>query len=349
MKKQGKVLLYFYVLIGVAILLASCQKAIQKNGSSVSVKTVRVGYFPNITHSQAIVGLKKGFFRDVLRQDVKIDSKTFNAGPEEIEALFAGEIDIGYIGPNPAINGYIKSDGKALRIIAGATSGGAALVVRKDAGIEKTADLAGKKLASPQLGNTQDVALRNYLGKNGLQTKNKGGEVEVLEVENPDILTLFQKKELDGAWVPEPWASRLAKEGGGKIFVDERDLWPDGDFVTANVIVRKEFLEQNPDLVKGFLRGHIAATEWVNQNKEEAKSILNAGIKEATGKSIADDVLDSSFARLEITYNPVKSSLFKSADAAYALGFIKSKNLSDIYDLSPLNEVLSEKGLGNIK
>jgi NitT/TauT family transport system substrate-binding protein len=283
-----------------------------------------------------------------LGSKIKIEAKTFNAGPEEIEALFADEIDIGYIGPNPAINGYIKSSGEALRVIAGATSGGASFVVRSDAGIKSAKNLSSKKLASPKLGNTQDVALRNYIVKNGLQTKDKGGQVEVVNAESADILTLFVKKEVDGAWVPEPWASRLVKEGSGKIFLDERKLWPKGEFITANIIVRKKFLDANPGLVKKWLKGHVEATSWINENKEEAKDILNAEIKVLTGKQLADDVLSSAFERLTVTNDPVKSSLFEAANSAFALGFIKSKDLKNIYDLNPLNNVLKEKGLEGI-
>lgn len=307
--------------------------------------TIRVGYFPNITHSQALVGLSKGTFAKSLGKDVTIETKVFNAGPSEIEALYAGEIDLGYIGPNPAINGYIKSKGEALRVIAGATSGGAVFVVRKDAGIEKPEDLAGKKLATPQLGNTQDVALRNYLRKNDLKLKTKGGTVDVQPVENPDILTLFVKKELDGAWVPEPWGARLVKEGGGEIFIDERKLWPKGRFVTANIIVRTEFLEEHPELVERWLAGHVETTEWINSNNSEARTLLNEEIKKLTGKSLADDVLADAFSRLKVTYDPIQSSLFESAEAAYNLGFIKEKNLKNIYDLELLNRVLKEKGL----
>ncbi len=340
-----RVLIILSLVLLAAVAITGCQKGANQasNQNNVSEATeIRVGYFPNITHSQAIVGLKKGFFKDTLGSEVSVATKTFNAGPEEIEALFADEIDIGYIGPNPAINGYIKSGGDALRIIAGATSGGAAFVVAKDSGIEKATDLDGKKLASPQLGNTQDVALRNYVADNGLKTKEAGGSVEIIEAKNPDILALFQKKELDGAWVPEPWAARLVKEGNGRLLVDERDLWPGGKFVTANVIVRKKFLDENPLLVKKWLEGHVQTTDWINQNKPQAKQILNSEIKVLTGKSLADDVLDTAFSRLEVTYDPVKSSLFKSANAAYKLGFIKSKDLKEIYDLSLLNGVLAK-------
>jgi len=309
--------------------------------------TLRLGYFPNITHSQAIVGLARGTFADKLGPNVKLKTTTFNAGPSAIEAMFAGEIDATYIGPNPAINGYVKSEGEALRIVAGATSGGALLVVRPDSGIEKPADLAGKKIASPQLGNTQDVALRAYLLANGLAPKENGGNVSVTPVANPDILTLFQKGDIDGAWVPEPWATRLVKEAGGRVFLDERDLWPNGDFVTAHLIVRTEFLEQHPDVVENLLRANVEVTQWINANPEEAKRAVNEGIREVTGAALPEDVVDAAWQNLRITYDPIASSLRKSAADAFSLGFLgdEEPDLSGIYALDLLNKVLDETGL----
>jgi len=312
--------------------------------------TLRLGYFPNVTHSQPIVGLGRGTFADKLGSNVKVDTKTFNAGPSAIEALFAGEIDATYIGPNPAINGYVKSGGEALRIVAGATSGGALFVVRPDSGIEKPADLAGKKIASPQLGNTQDVALRAYLLANGLGARENGGDVNVIPTANPDILTLFRKGDIDGAWVPEPWATRLVKEAGGHVFLDERDLWPNGDFVTTHLIVRTEFLEKHPDVVKNFLSAHVETTQWINDNPDEAKKLVNDGIRQVTGAALPEEVVNAAWQNLRITYDPIASSLRKSAADAFKLGFLgdKEPDLSGIYALDLLNEVLEEEGLPGV-
>jgi NitT/TauT family transport system substrate-binding protein len=186
--------------------------------------TLRIGYFPNINHAQAVIGLGRGDFQNALGDNVQVTTQIFNAGPSAIEALFANQIDVTYIGPNPAINGYVQSNGEALRIISGAASGGAVFVVRNDSGINSPQDLANKKFATPELGNTQDIALRNYLLDNGLNTIEKGGNVEVLTAKNPDIVTLFLTKQIDGAWVPEPWGETLVNEGGGRIFVDEREM-----------------------------------------------------------------------------------------------------------------------------
>jgi NitT/TauT family transport system substrate-binding protein len=243
----------------------------QEQTSTQGVKTLRIGYFPNINHAQAVIGLGNGDFQKALGNNVKVETFQFNAGPSAIESLLANRIDASYIGPNPAINGYVQSDGEDVRIIAGATSGGASFVVRNDAGINTVKDLGGKKFASPQLGNTQDVALRKYLVDNGFKTIENGGNVTVTPVANADILTLFLKKELDGAWVPEPWATRLVKEANGKIFVDERDLWPpEGKFVTAHVIVRPDYLRDNPDIIKNLIAAHVNETQWINNNKEQA-------------------------------------------------------------------------------
>jgi NitT/TauT family transport system substrate-binding protein len=271
----------------------------------------------------------------------------FNAGPSAIEAMFAGELDLAYIGPNPAINGYVKSKGEALRIVAGATSGGAVLVVRPDAGIHSPADFAGKRIASPQLGNTQDVALRHWLMANGHRLTDAGGTTAVLPTLNPDILTLFLKKEVDAAWVPEPWGTRLVVEAGGQIFLDERELWPDGQFVTAHLIVSQKFLARQHDLVKRWVATHVELTGWINQHPDEAKRILNHEIERLTGKALPQAVLDQAWSRLSVTYDPIQSSLFTSADWAFDLGFLGDQrpDLGGIYDLTILNEVLEEKGL----
>lgn len=311
---------------------------------------MRIGYFPNITHSQAVIGMANGAFQKELGDYVKIMPKLFNAGPSAIEAMFAGELDLTYIGPNPAINGFVKSNGEALRIIAGATSGGAGLVIRQDSGIKTATDFRKKKIASPQLGNTQDVALRNWLTKKGLKLKDKGGDVEVVPINNPDQLTLFLKKEIHGAWTVEPWVSRLKIEGKGKLFLDERSLWSKGDFITAHVIVSKKFLDKHPDLVKKWLFAHVDLTIWINSHKDEAKKLLNDELKKITGKALPNDVLNEAFNRLKITYDPIKTSLLASAKQAFELGFLGKNppDLTGIYDLEILNEVLKKRSLNTI-
>lgn len=335
-------------VITLIIFLIACQPFSSLNAEE---RIIRVGYFPNITHSQAIIGIANGEFQKRLGSDIKIDVKIFNAGPSVIEAMFAGELDLAYIGPNPAINGYVKSGGKALRIVAGATSGGAGLVVREDVGINKVEDLHGKRIASPQLGNTQDVALRGWLKDHGFRLKERGGDVQVLPIQNPDQLTLFLKKEIDGAWTVEPWVSRLIIQGKGRLFLDERTLWPNGDFVTAHIIVSKKFLERYPDLVKKWICAHVDLTIWINNNLSKAKKIINEELARLTGKALAVEVLDEAFTRLKVTYDPIKSSLFTSARWAFEQGFLGKNfpDLSGIYSLDILNEALKEKGLSTIE
>jgi NitT/TauT family transport system substrate-binding protein len=307
--------------------------------------SVRAGYFPSITHSQALVGRAQGRYDQALGRDAHVEWKVFNAGPTVIEALFAGALDLAYIGPNPAIAGYVRSKGEALRVIAGTTSGGAALVVRPAAGIGKPEDFHGKKVATPQLGNTQDVALRAWLQAHNLRTREKGGDVLVIPIANPDQLSLFLKGEIDAAWAPEPWASRLIQEANARLFVDERDLWPNRQFVTAHLIVRTSFLREHPDVVKNWLRAHVELTEWINARPTEAKQIVNQQIQKDTGKALPLKVLDESFSRLQATYDPIRSSLLTSAQHAYDAGFLgrERPDLSGLYDLALLNEVLLEK------
>jgi len=316
-------------------------------GITASAQSViRVGAFPNITHAQAMVGKANSWFEKRMGPKVTIDWKTFNAGPSAIEALFAGAIDMTYIGPNPAISGYVRSNGEALRIVAGATSGGAALVVRNDSGIQKAEDFHGKKVASPQMGNTQDVALRAWLIAHGMKSTDKGGDVQVIPLANPDQLTLLMKKELDAAWAPEPWATRLIREGNGRLFLDERELWPNGQFVTAHLIVRTQFLKEHPDLVKDWIRAHVEVTDWIGAHLPEAKKLLNMQIQKETGKPLAEALLNDAFGRMTVTYDPLRSSLMTAAKSAFDAGFLgrQMPDLSSLYDLSLLNQVLAEKG-----
>ena len=306
---------------------------------------IRVGYFPNLTHAQALVGRANGQFEKALGAGVRIEWKAFNAGPLAIEAMFADAIDLSYVGPNPTVTGYVRSQGEAVRVIAGAASGGASLVVRQGAGIQKVSDFHGKKVGTPQLGNTQDIALRAWMRANGLKPRDKGGDVQVLPISNPDQLTLFLKGQLDAAWAPEPWAARLVHEGGGRVFLDERDLWPNHQFVITDLIVNPKFLKQHPDIIKNFLRAHVELTEWIDKNPAQAKQIMNHQLQKETGKPLAPEVLDDAFSRMEVTYDPIRSSLLKSTQQAFDEGFLgrTQPDLSGLYDLTLLNEVLREK------
>src|ERR1700751_3578689 len=312
---------------------------------------IRVGAFPNITHAQPMIGKANGWVEKSMGPNVKIEWRSFNAGPSAIEALLAGAIDMTYVGPNPAINGYVRSNGEALRVVAGAASGGASIIVRNDAGINKPEDFHGKRIASPQFGNTQDVALRNWLKKNGLKTNDKGGDVQIVPMANPDQLTLFLRKELDAAWAPEPWATRLIHEGNGRLFVDERTLWPNGQFVIGLLVVNTNFLKAHPDLVKSWIRAHVELTDWINTHQAEAKKILNQQIQPETSKALPPAVLDEAFSRMQVAYDPLHGALNTAAQQAFDGGFLgrQKPDLSGLYDLSLLNQVLAEKGRKEIQ
>ncbi len=331
--------------LGLALaLLSGCQASPGPNATPSPVE-VRVAYFPNITHSQALIGLARGDFATALGAGYTLVPTQFNAGPSVIEALFAGQIDLAYIGPNPAINGFVRSQGEALRVIAGATSGGAGLVARAGSRLAAS-QFKGAKIATPQLGNTQDIALRAYLIEHGLKSAEKGGTVEVLPVENPQILDLMRLGQIDGAWVPEPWTSRLIVEGGGVLLIDERELWPGGQFSTAVVIVSTPFLEAHPEAVRAWLSAHVAITLWEREHPSEATAIVNREIERLTGKALPPEVLSQAWSRLEPTYDPLYSTILGSAEHAYAVGYLTEPPLlAGLADLALLNEVLVERGL----
>ena len=335
----------------IALLVVTCVALISRSpviGSAQAQgapKLLRIGYFPNINHAQAVIGFGTGDFQKELGSNIQVQPYIFNAGSSAIQALLANRIDATYVGPGPAVNGYVASQGNGLRIISGAV-----FVVRNDSGINSPKDFANKVFASPQLGNTQDIALRNYLHSKGYQTKDAGGNVTVTPVDNPIILTLFLKKQIDGAWVPEPWGARLVNEAGGKILVDERTLWPpDGKFVTANVVARTDYLQQNPDVIKKLLAANLNETSWINNHTDAAIKTFNTEFKKLAGKTIAEKELRQAWSRIQFTYDPLKLSLFQGANSAYDLGFLaKGKprpDVSGIYDLTILNDVLKEKGL----
>ena len=335
------------IIIAIVIILSITSHPLTQS-QSISEKSdiLRLGYFPNINHAQAVIGVGNGDFQNALG-DVKIESQVFNAGPAAIEALFANRIDVAYVGPNPAINGYIKSDGQGLKIIAGVSSGGAVFVIRGDSGVTTVYDFAGKKFASPQLGNTQDVALRSYLLKNGYKTSENGGNVTILPAANSDIVTMMSKKDIDGAWVPEPWGTILVKQANGKIFLDERDLWPNGKFATALIVARTDYLKSHPDIIQKLLEAHVKETVWINNNKDESIKDFNIQLKKITGKTIPNDVISAAFTRMDITYDPAQSSVSKSAQDAFDLGFLgdKKPDLSNMFDLSILDKVLQAQNL----
>jgi NitT/TauT family transport system substrate-binding protein len=303
---------------------------------------LRLGYFANVTHAIPLIGVEDGTYQKTLGA-TKLTTQIFNAGPAAVEALFGGAIDAAYVGPNPAINAFAQSDGKAIRIVAGATSGGAQLVVNDS--VKAPADLKGKTLATPQLGNTQDVALRAWLADQDLTSSLTGAasDVNVVPQDNAQTLDAFKAGQVDGAWLPEPWASRLV-DAGSHVLIDEKDLWPDGDFVTTHLIVSTDFLDKYPGTVKKLIEAEYATNEWITANPDAAKTAANANIEKLTGKPLADGVLDRAWGNLRLTLDPIASSLQTSADHAVAVGTSKKTDLTGIYDLTLLNEVLKANG-----
>jgi NitT/TauT family transport system substrate-binding protein len=309
--------------------------------------TVTLGYFPNITHATALVGVQKGLFAKHLGGGVKLKTATFNAGPAAVEAIFSGAVDASYVGPNPSINAWAKSHGKAIKIISGAASGGAALIVKPS--IKSAHDLKGKKIATPQLGNTQDVALRFWLNQQGLKTtKEGGGDVNILPQDNSQTVQTFAQGTIDGAWVPEPYASRLLIEGRGKKLVDEKTLWPGGRFVVTDLVVRTDFMHKHPDLVKKLLAASVEANDYINNNPSDAARTANAALKALTGKSLKPDVLAAAIKNVTFTNDPIAASLRVGAEHARQVGLLDPVDLDGIYDLGPLNEVLRSGGANQV-
>src|SRR2546423_3068473 len=311
------------------------------NASDDGPLNVRLGYFPNLTHASALVGVKNGYFANALGAKVTLETHTFNAGGDAVIAILSGSIDASFVGPNPTTNAFVQSHGQAVRVIAGATSGGALLVVRPD--ITSPAGLKGKKIADPQLGGTQDIALRWYLKAQGFKTDTLGGgDVSVVPQDNSLTLNAFKARQIDGAWLPEPWASRLVLEGGGRVLADERDLWPDGKFVTTDLIVATQFLRDHPKRIKGLLEGLYATVKFLNANAPQAQSIASAAVASISGKKLADGVVSAAWPHMTFTLDPLAATLQASAEHAHSLGLLRDAKLKGLYDLALLNDVLAE-------
>ncbi|MCX0246881.1 aliphatic sulfonate ABC transporter substrate-binding protein [Streptomyces drozdowiczii] len=313
------------------------------SGKKLSADTVRIGYFPNLTHATALVGDQEGLFQKELG-GTQLKTATFNAGPSEIEALNANSIDIGFIGPSPSINGYTKSKGQNLRIIGGSASGGVKLVVNPKK-IKTLDDLKGKKIATPQLGNTQDVAFLNWISEKGwkVDAQSGKGDVSVVRTDNKVTPDAYKSGSIDGAWVPEPTASKLVAEGA-KELLDESTLWPDDKFVITNIIVSQKFLKDHPDVVEAVLRGSVKTNAWINANPDKAKASANAALKKLTGKELPAEVIDPAWKSIQITDDPLAATLDAQAQHAVKAGLLEKPDLKGIYDLKPLNKILKAAG-----
>ena len=306
----------------IGVILLSTLWVVLNSGDTTSENKIRIAYFPNIGHVIPIVGMEKGFFEKSLGDSIQIESRIFDSGPQAIESLFANSIDLAYVGPGPAITGFLNSENHNVKILAGAASGGASFIVHPNSQILSASDFAGKKIAAPQIGNTQDVSLRSYLFENGLMSADKGGSVIIYNIPNPDIYTLFVKGDIDGAWVAEPWATILETELDGKRLFYEEDLWPNKEFASVLLIGNVDYVENHLQVVSTFLTSHHETAVWINQNPVETRIIFNDFLKSHLGKSLSDDVVDTALSNLVITDDPQSDSVYSFAKKANALGYL---------------------------
>jgi NitT/TauT family transport system substrate-binding protein len=327
----------------VAVLAAGCGSSSASSGGGSGPVVLRLGFLANITHEPALVGLEKGFFAKELGKNVTLKTTVFSSGTEETTALLAGQLDAAYVGPNPAINAWQKSNGTAIKIISGAATGGASLVVKK--GITSAAQLNGKSLATPSLGNTQDVALRYWLKQHGLATTPTGGGDVAIKPIKPNSAAVLQFKsgQLDGGWEPEPYATEMVLDGGTRL-VNEASLWPAGKFVTTELVVTQSFLKDHPSAVNGLLQGQIKTIGYISANGQAAAQAANAELTKLLGKGLPTDVLTQSLAYLHFTNDPIAQSLATDAQHAVAVELLKPVSLNGIYDLGPLNKLLTAAG-----
>ena len=310
----------FLAVVGVAAI--AIVGAIIETGQSAQEDKIRVAFFPNVGHVVPIVGYETGIFSEGLGNQTLIETKIFDSGPQVIESLFANSIDIAYVGPGPAINGFLKSEKQDVKILAGAASGGASFVVHSNSEISSSEDFSGKRIAAPQIGNTQDVSLRHYLAENGLSPAEKGGSVVVFNIANPDIYTLFVKGEIDGAWVPEPWATIFVQELGGKRLFYEEELWPQNQFASVLLIGRTNFIEEHPEIIQRWINSHDQTVTWINSNPDESELIFNQFLKKTLGQTLPDEIVKESLANIEITSDPIDESIYIFAERADSLGYL---------------------------
>ena len=331
--------------LAAALLLTGAVASCGSGGSSGEGVTVRLGYFPNLTHATALVGIQQGYYEDELAADgATLVAQDFNSGTDTIEALLGGGLDATYIGPSPTVTAFAESNGESVRVIAGAASGGAGLVVQPE--ISSVEDLQGEIVATPSVGNTQDIAARYYFKTKGFETDiDGGGDVSIVGQDNSITIQAFRQGEIAGAWVPEPYVSIL-EDAGGKVLVDEADLWPGGEFVTTQLIVRTEFLDEHPELVADLLRAHVHANDFLTESPDEAKRIVGDKLLELTQAALPAEVLTSAFESLTFTNDPLPATLKESAAHAEQVGVIEpiEVDLNTLYDLRPLNQILERDG-----
>ncbi len=306
--------------------------------------TLTLGYFPNITHAPALVGVENGIFDEALG-DVDFATQTFHNGPDAVNAVFSGDIDAAFLGPNPAVNGWSQSEGEALHIIAGAATQGTGLVVRDT--IETVDDLPGHTFSTPMLGGTQDVALRWFAQEQGWEVDTAGGgDLSIIPQDNPDTVDAFRLGEIDGAWIPEPHLSRVLAEDDAHLLIDEPDLWEatDGQYVTTLLIVSAAFLDDNPGTVQDLLRGLVESVDLINDDPQDAAETSRAHLEAVTGGELDAELTTAAFENVTFTVDPAAPSLLTQAEQAESIGLLEPVDLNGIYALDPLNDVLAEAG-----
>ena len=311
-------------LIGAVIVVIGIIAFVGFTQSSVnySENNIRVAFFPSVVHAVPIIGMETQTFANNLNADLDIQVKIFDSGPQVIESIFSNSVDIAYVGPGPVINGFLKSDGNDLKILAGAASGGASFVIQKNSGLDLIENYSGKRIAAPQISNTQDVSLRHYLAENGLVTAEKGGDVFVLNIANPDIYTLFAKGDIDGAWVPEPWATMLVEELDGVRLFDENEFWPENQFSSVLLISRSDYIEKNPEIIKKWINANEKTAQWINNHPDESKKLYNEFLNSYMGRTLPQNIVEKSFSNIIITSEPLENSVYTFAERADALGYL---------------------------
>jgi NitT/TauT family transport system substrate-binding protein len=316
----------------ILLLIASIAVSFTRVLNAADSAVLRVGHFPNITHAQALVAHNlsrqgKGWFEERMGAGTKIEWFVYNAGPSAMEAIFAQSIDLTYVGPGPALNAYTKSNGAEVRLIAGAANGGAALVVQPDQNLKTPADFRGKRIATPQLGNTQDISCRAWLISGGLKITQLGGDAQVLPTQNPDQLSLFQQKRIDAVWTVEPWVSRLERESGGKVLVEEKEV------ATTVLVSSVKFLAEHRDLARKFAQAHAELTEWMAKNPDEAQKLVRAELLAETKSDMAPDLIVQSWKRITFTADVPRASVESFMQNSMKTGFIKSApDLSKLFE-----------------
>ena len=311
-------------LVGIAIVVVGIIALVGLTQASVddSQNKIRVAFFPSIVHAVPIIGMETQTFANNLNDGLDIEVKIFDSGPQVIESIFSNSVDIAYVGPGPVINGFLKSDGNDLKILAGAANGGASFVIQKNSGLELIENYSGKRVAAPQISNTQDVSLRHYLAENGLKSAEKGGDVFVLNIANPDIYTLFAKGDIDGAWVPEPWATMLVEELNGVRLFDENEFWPENQFSSVLLIGRSDYIEKNPEIIKKWINANEKTVQWINNHPDESKKLYNEFLKSYMGRTLPENIVEKSFSNIIITSEPLENSVYTFAERADALGYL---------------------------